>query len=83
MEPPEPVEPTGPSRHLPPGAGAPAPGGKQRGRGRQRQKSSRTPDWWHTRNVLGVLNWELVLIVVVALVAGVAATIASSIVGVR
>jgi hypothetical protein len=54
-----------------------------RERQKKRQKKLRTPDWWRTRNVLGVLNWELVLIVAVALVAGVVATIGSSIVGVR
>jgi hypothetical protein len=52
-------------------------------RHRKREKTPHAPDWWRTRNVLGVRNWELVLIVVVALVAGVAATIVSSIVGVR
>ena len=86
LEPQEPLEATGPSRHLQRSAGSPAPGAGHRTRGRQRRKKrlkNLKPDWWHTRNVLGVLNWELILIVVVALVAGVAATIGSSIVGVR
>lgn len=41
------------------------------------------PDRWRKRNVLGVLNWELALIVAVAVIAGIVATIGSSLVGVR
>jgi hypothetical protein len=40
-------------------------------------------DWWRKRNALGVLNWELALIAAVAVIAGVVATIGSSLVGVR
>ena len=40
-------------------------------------------EWWRKRNVLGVFNWELVLIAGVAAVAGIVATIGSSLVGVR
>ena len=90
-EPLEPLEPRGSSRHLQRSAGAPAPDGLRRervcrARGRQRRPEAPhnlKPDWWRTRNSLGVRNWELILIVIVALVAGVAATIGSSIVGVR
>ena len=40
-------------------------------------------EWWRKRNVLGVHNWELALIAVVAGVAGIVATIGSSLIGVR
>ncbi len=52
-------------------------------RQKRRQRRMRAPDWWRMRNILGVRNWELVLILAIALVAGVLATIGSSIVGVR
>jgi hypothetical protein len=44
---------------------------------------SRTHDWWRRRSVAGVHNWELVLILGAAVVAGIVATIGSSLVGVR
>lgn len=49
----------------------------------KRRRKAYIPSWWRTRNRLGVRNWELLLIVFVALVAGVAATLGSSIMGVR
>ena len=52
-------------------------------RERQRRRKAYVPSWWRTRNRLGVRNWELLVIVFVALVAGVGATLGSSIMGVR
>jgi hypothetical protein len=78
-----PVAPAASPQHVEAPSGSPAGSRRSRGLRRQRQKGVLAPDWWRKRNVLGVLNWELVLIVVVALVAGMAATVVSSIVGVR
>ena len=40
-------------------------------------------DWWQRRGLLGVRNWEVLVILLVALVVGVVATVGSSMVGVR
>jgi hypothetical protein len=40
-------------------------------------------DWWKRRGVLGVRNWEVLVILLVSLLVGVVATVGSSMVGVR
>jgi hypothetical protein len=57
-------------------------GGGAAGRGRMALPFP-AREWWRKRNVLGVHNWELALIAAVAGVAGIVATIGSSLIGVR
>lgn len=67
------------------GLGSPAAVQPEEGPRRERpwRRNAHVPDWWRTRNRLGVRNWELLVIVLVALVAGMAAMAGSSIMGVR